>query len=182
MQADTTYPVESTAGATRSSTQTLGLNVPALLMVIGGISFIYLLSRMYLHEFAFTVGLDYFEPEFAQYWMTLFWFQIAAVTLTLFAVVVYLWKTRELSPHKVTPEDRAQSLFRLCGVVDGLHAGDPDRRRASGRKRCGLASGGHSGYRFHADPYCAVLPVHTGRGHHRRRFLSVRQDSAANAR
>ncbi len=80
-------------------------------MVIGGISFIYLLSRMYLHEFAFTVGLDYFEPEFAQYWMTLFWFQIAAVTLTLFAVVVYLWKTRELSPHKVTPEIELNRYF-----------------------------------------------------------------------
>jgi methane/ammonia monooxygenase subunit C len=52
------------------------------------------LYRWYMEATAFTVGLDYFEPEFQVYWMSWFYGQ-----LTLFAVigavaVPWLWFTR----------------------------------------------------------------------------------------
>ena len=52
-------------------------------------------SRVYLQNYAFSVGLDYFEPEFAVYWMRLFYAQISIATLVLIGVVLYLWQTRE---------------------------------------------------------------------------------------
>ena len=51
--------------------------------VIAGIIMGFFLYRLYLQKYAFSVGLDYFEPEFAVYWMRLFYAQIVVATLTL---------------------------------------------------------------------------------------------------
>ena len=51
------------------------VNWGVYLNIILGISIIYAATRVYLHEFAYSVGLDYFEPEFAVYWMPLLYSQ-----------------------------------------------------------------------------------------------------------
>ena len=60
--------------------------------------------RWYQHEYSFTVGLDYFEPEFQTYWMNLFWAQMTIITLIGVIGVPWLWFTRpkevEMSPVK----------------------------------------------------------------------------------
>jgi len=80
--------------------------------VIAGISVGFFLYRLYLQKYAFSVGLDAFEPEFAVYWMRMFYAQIGVATITLLGVVTYLWRTRELSMDTVTPEVELSRYFK----------------------------------------------------------------------
>ena len=78
-----------------------------------GIAVVYSISRVYLHEYAYSVGLDYFEPEFAVYWMPVLYLELAVASLTLFGVTAWLWKTRDTNVHAITPEEELRRYFRL---------------------------------------------------------------------
>lgn len=52
------------------------------------------LYRWYMEATAFTVGLDYFEPEFQTYWMSWFYSQLAVISLIGAIGVPWLWLTR----------------------------------------------------------------------------------------
>lgn len=80
--------------------------------VIMGIALGYFAYRVYMQKYAFSVGLDSFEPEFAVFWMRLLYAQIAVAVLTLIGVVVYLWQTRERSPDSVPPEVELSRYFK----------------------------------------------------------------------
>jgi methane/ammonia monooxygenase subunit C len=80
--------------------------------MVVGMSLVYLAYRLYMQKYAFSVGLDSFESEFATYWMRLFYIQITVATLTLIGVVVYLWQTRERSPATVSPEVELARYFK----------------------------------------------------------------------
>ena len=111
MQTNATYPAEPATTAAHRTKIVPGLDVTNLLMIIGGITLVYVASRTYMHAYAFTAGLDYFEPEFAQYWMPVFWTQITVLPITLVAIIVYLWRTRELAPDRVLPEVELNRYF-----------------------------------------------------------------------
>lgn len=89
--------------------------------VLIGISGGFFLYRLYLQQYAFSVGLDYFEPEFAVYWMRLFYAQIATAGIVLVGVVAYLWQTRDRDLAHVTPEVELARYFKwitwLCAYT-----------------------------------------------------------------
>lgn len=91
----------------------------AFFKIIAGVALVYLASRIYLHSYAFTKGLDYFEPEFGAYWMSLFWAQAVLCTTIFFGVVGYLWFTRERSPETVTPEVELARYFKFIAWLVG---------------------------------------------------------------
>ncbi|MEM7467340.1 MAG: methane monooxygenase/ammonia monooxygenase subunit C [Pseudomonadota bacterium] len=80
---------------------------------------VYSLSRVYLHQFAYTVGLDFFEPEFAQYWMPLFYIQASLSGAALLGASYYLWRTRTTDWSMVTPEVELIRYFRLIALLIG---------------------------------------------------------------
>ena len=90
-----------------------GLPWSTRLQVIAVIAAVYVVVRWYMHAFAYTKGLDYFEPEFATYWMTAFWIQAFVCTSMFFGMVGYLWITRERSPDTVAPEVELSRYFRF---------------------------------------------------------------------
>ena len=51
--------------------------------------------RWYQQNYSFTVGLDYFEPEFQVYWMRLFWIQLIAIGTMGAVSIPLLWFTRD---------------------------------------------------------------------------------------
>ncbi len=51
--------------------------------------------RMYQEANSFTVGLDYFEPEFQTYWMSLFYIQMTVIPVLGAAGVLWLWFSRD---------------------------------------------------------------------------------------
>ena len=51
--------------------------------------------RMYQEANSFTVGLDYFEPEFQTYWMSLFYVQMTVIPVLGAVAVVWLWLSRD---------------------------------------------------------------------------------------
>jgi len=70
-----------------------------------------------MHQNAFTFGLDYFEPEFQTYWMSLFWAQVVVGGLVFTGLTGYLWKTREMHPDQVTPREELSRYFGLLGWI-----------------------------------------------------------------
>ena len=90
-----------------------------LAWIMLGIVAVYSLSRVYLHQFAYTVGLDYFEPEFAVYWMPLFYVQSVVCTSILLGACYYLWRTRETDWDSLTPELELIRYFRFIALLVG---------------------------------------------------------------
>ncbi|PCJ16718.1 MAG: methane monooxygenase/ammonia monooxygenase subunit C [Gammaproteobacteria bacterium] len=64
------------------------------LALIGGL-IMFGTYRWYQQNYSFTVGLDYFEPEFQIYWMNLMWAQLAVIAIVGAVSVPWLWFTRD---------------------------------------------------------------------------------------
>jgi methane/ammonia monooxygenase subunit C len=64
------------------------------LLVIAIVAPLMGLYRWYMEATAFTVGLDYFEPEFQVYWMSWFYGQLAFFGIVGAIAVPWLWFTR----------------------------------------------------------------------------------------
>jgi len=80
--------------------------------VIVGIVAVYIGVRTYMHTFAFSVGLDYFEPVFKTYWMNMLYAELVVSVATLAGVSVYLWRTRDRSLETLTPEVELSRYFK----------------------------------------------------------------------
>ncbi|MGK2915963.1 MAG: methane monooxygenase/ammonia monooxygenase subunit C [Porticoccaceae bacterium] len=80
--------------------------------------------RIYLDTMAFSVGTDYYSPEFQIYWMPLLYGEV--IVLGLFTVIasVYFWMTRETDASAISKELELSRYFKLLGVftVMGLWA------------------------------------------------------------
>ncbi len=105
------------------------------LKIVAGITIFYALTRLYLHEYAYTVGLDYFEPEFAAYWMPMLYAQLALVSVGMVGTFGWLWLTRDRHLEALTAEVELQRYFRLIGwliaytctiLITGPIAGESD--------------------------------------------------------
>ena len=90
--------------------------------VIMGVAVVYFVSRVYLHTFAYTMGLDYFEPEFAIFWMSVFWLQTFLFVSIFCGAMYYLWFTRERFPDTVTPEVELSRYFKFVTWLVGYTA------------------------------------------------------------
>lgn len=84
----------------------------AYIKVIAGITLGYFAYRVYMQNYAFSAGLDYFEPEFAVYWMRVLYAQLGIAVVVLIGVVLYLWQTRERAWDAVTPEIELSRYFK----------------------------------------------------------------------
>lgn len=72
--------------------------------------------RLYLNKYAFTVGLDYFEPEFQQYWMTLFYIQVPVVMVIGIASNAYLWFSRH-SVEAMSPQKELRAYMVMLAML-----------------------------------------------------------------
>ena len=72
--------------------------------------------RWYQHTYSFSVGLDYFEPEFQTYWMNLLWSQLTIITLLGAIGVPFLWFTRPKDLSSLSPV-RELSYYYLIFTV-----------------------------------------------------------------
>jgi len=115
----TAAAIQSTRSETQEKDDPVGICWSAFYKIIGGIALVYIASRIYLHSYAFTKGLDYFEPEFAAYWMSMFWAQAIFCSSIFVGVVGYLWFTRERSPETVTPEVELSRYFKFITWLVG---------------------------------------------------------------
>jgi methane/ammonia monooxygenase subunit C len=95
------------------------VNWGVYLNIILGISIIYAATRVYMHEFAYSVGLDYFEPEFAVYWMPLLYSQLIIEAVALVGMCSYLWVTRDKDVASLTPRVELQRYFSFIAWLVG---------------------------------------------------------------
>lgn len=89
-------------------------------LAVGASTALFVVYRMYMNKYSFTVGLDYFEPEFQVYWMRLFWIQLTLIGLLGAIGVPLLWKTRERDIAAISPKvelKRYYYMFSLLAVT-----------------------------------------------------------------
>lgn len=73
--------------------------------------------RYYQEAMSFTVGLDYFEPEFQIYWMNLLYAQLGIEALVFCGVMGYLWMTRDRDVLLISPQEELRRHYVLLGFV-----------------------------------------------------------------
>ena len=86
------------------------LIVIAMVSVVGA-------YRWYTHEYSFTVGLDYFDPEFSTYWMSLFWAQIILFSAALVIGAPWVWFSRPKDPHAAMTPQRELGVYYLMTSI-----------------------------------------------------------------
>lgn len=89
----------------------LALSLAALL---GFVIFAY---KSYAHIFSFTVGLDYFEPEFQTYWMSWFWAQMILIPLIGLIGAPLIWFTRDKNVLESTTPQQELSHYHLIFAI-----------------------------------------------------------------
>lgn len=90
------------------------LAMTLLLLAIGAVFTVY---RMYQHATAFTVGLDYFAPEFQTYWMNLLYAQLPILTLIGAVIIGRLWFTRDRNVMNIAPREELRRYFVLLSTL-----------------------------------------------------------------
>jgi len=83
------------------------------------------LYRWYMEATAFTVGLDYFEPEFQTYWMSWFYGQLTVIALIGAIGVPWLWFTRPSREEVMAMSAKDELgvyvlIFSVMGMVSVL--------------------------------------------------------------
>lgn len=88
-----------------------------LFLVLLGVAVIYGSYRIYQHATAFTVGLDYFSPEFQTYWMRLLYIQLPVLFLVGAGIIGWLWHTRDRALDKLGPAEELRRHFVLLAQI-----------------------------------------------------------------
>lgn len=84
---------------------------------LSAVAVIFAAYRIYQHATAFTVGLDYFSPEFQQYWMRLLYIQLPVLTLVGAGIVGWLLLTRDRNLDKLQPAEELRRYFVLLAQI-----------------------------------------------------------------
>ncbi len=82
-----------------------------LAAVIVGLAVLFGVYRLYQHATAFTVGLDYFEPAFQTYWMTLLYAELIIEAVVGTALLSWIWLTRESDLTKISPAEELRRYY-----------------------------------------------------------------------
>lgn len=72
--------------------------------------------RWFQNTMSFSVGMDFYEPEFQQIWMPFLYAELAFVLVTGVGSCLYIWMTRVRDASTVTPEIELRSYFVLLGM------------------------------------------------------------------
>ncbi|MBL4865711.1 MAG: methane monooxygenase/ammonia monooxygenase subunit C [Pseudomonadales bacterium] len=100
-----------------SSTRDMTPPWKLIISVFTAIMSVFIVYRIYQHKMAFTVGLDYFEPEFQIYWMNLLYIQLTVLCIGGTALLAWIWFTREKElVLEISREEEVFRYFKLLGL------------------------------------------------------------------
>lgn len=88
-------------------------DLPRYLKGFGLLTVIYVSLRLYQGAFAIAHGLDSTEPAFEQYWMRLFYLELAVIALVAGGFWGYLWITRDRNLDQLAPREEIRRYFTL---------------------------------------------------------------------
>lgn len=89
------------------------IDVPKYLKGFGLLTVIYVSLRLYQGAFAVAHGLDSTEPAFEQYWMRLFYIELAIIAAVASGFWGYLWLSRDRQLDQLEPKEEIRRYFTL---------------------------------------------------------------------
>lgn len=90
---------------------------PRFFLLLSMVALVFSAYRIYQQATAFTVGLDYFSPEFQQYWMRLLYIQLPVLALAGAGIVGWLLVTRDRNLDKLQPVEELRRHFVLLSQI-----------------------------------------------------------------
>lgn len=72
--------------------------------------------RTFQERMSFSVGMDFYEPEFQQIWMPFLYAEIAFVLLVGIVSCTYIWLTRERDASAITTKIELHRYYALLGM------------------------------------------------------------------
>ncbi len=73
--------------------------------------------RWYQQNYSFNVGMDYFEPEFQTYWMSLFYVQMTVIPLVGAVALAVLWFTRDRNVRAISPQEELKRYYFVLTLL-----------------------------------------------------------------
>lgn len=73
--------------------------------------------RIYLNTMAFSVGTDFYSPEFQKYWMPLLYGEILVLGLFTVCTSIYVWLTREKDASAISTELELSRYWKLLSFL-----------------------------------------------------------------
>lgn len=73
--------------------------------------------RIYQQVMSFSVGTDYYEPEFQTYWMSLLYGELVVLGCIGLFSSIYVWMTRETDASAISPKLELSRYFKLLGIL-----------------------------------------------------------------
>lgn len=89
------------------------IDLPKYLKGFGLLTVIYVSLRLYQGAFAIEHGLDSSEPAFEQYWMRLFYIELAVIAAVASGFWGYLWLSRDRQLDQLEPKEEIRRYFTL---------------------------------------------------------------------
>ncbi len=89
------------------------IDLPKYLKGFGILTVIYVSLRLYQGAFAIEHGLDSTEPAFEQYWMRLFYIELAVIAAVASGFWGYLWLSRDRNLDQLEPKEEIRRYFTL---------------------------------------------------------------------
>jgi methane/ammonia monooxygenase subunit C len=89
------------------------IDIPKYLKGFGLLTVIYVSLRLYQGAFAVEHGLDSTEPAFEQYWMRLFYIELAVIAAVASGFWGYLWLSRDRHLDQLEPKEEIRRYFTL---------------------------------------------------------------------
>ncbi len=89
------------------------IDLPKYLKGFGFLTIMYISLRLYQGAFAIAHGLDSTEPAFEQYWMRLFYIELAVIAAVASGFWGYLWITRDRNLDQLAPKEEIRRYFTL---------------------------------------------------------------------
>jgi methane/ammonia monooxygenase subunit C len=89
------------------------VDLPRYVKGFGLLTVIYVSLRLYQGAFAIEHGLDSTEPAFEQYWMRLFYIELAVIAAVASGFWGYLWFTRDRQLDQLPPKEEIRRYFTL---------------------------------------------------------------------
>ncbi|RLA17057.1 MAG: methane monooxygenase/ammonia monooxygenase subunit C [Gammaproteobacteria bacterium] len=71
--------------------------------------------RWFQENMSFSVGMDFYEPEFQQIWMPLLYAELAFALTVAVVTFSYIWLTREKDAAAVSPQLELKRYYTLLG-------------------------------------------------------------------
>lgn len=80
----------------------------------GALTVFYLIVRVYQQQMSWKYGLDFFDPNYQTYWMSILYTELPTWAISATLLWGYLWKSRDRALDRLSPQEELKRYWSLA--------------------------------------------------------------------